>query len=526
MSVLYNHFQSQIKNELKKEASYISAGIEAEGESYISRITDEDTRITLITSGGEVIADTSVDAEKLENHLDREEVRQALETGSGFSIRYSDTLTKRVMYYAVKLSDGSILRVSATQYSAAAILISLAQPIALIIIVTLILSIILSGRIAKSIVKPINELDLDNPENNDTYDELAPLLRKISKQRKMINSQLREAKLQQEKFSLITENMTEGLLVTDKNMQLLTYNSAALRLLEIEKPLNGNVLVFNRSRVFRETVESALDGKRTQNEMSSGCRRYNLIANPVYEDKKVIGAVIVILDITENAKREQLRREFTSNVSHELKTPLTSISGFAEMMMNGETSPETTADFARSIYDEAQRLIALVLDILRISELDERDSGFVNEPVDLYGLSQEIARRIKPQADRKNVKINIIGNNIMIVGVKKILDEMIFNLCDNAVKYNKPDGTVDIVISRDENGTALTVRDTGIGIPKEHQSRIFERFYRVDKARSKAIGGTGLGLSIVKHGAICHNAEIKLESEENIGTTVSIIFPS
>jgi len=525
IDILFNYFQAQIEKELKNEAMYISNAIENEGIEYLKRIISDDKRVTLISADGTVIADTSVEADELENHLDREEIKKAIADGSGTSVRYSETLTEKVVYYAEMLDNGNILRVSTKQYTVVTVLLGLSQSIAVVVILTFILSFILSSKVSKSIVKPINELDLDNPENNNTYEELAPLLSKISSQHRTIEKQLHEAKKQQEEFNIITENMSEGLLVIDKNMQILTCNTSAKKLLNASENVNGNVLSINRSRAFRQSVERSLSGEHFENEMVSDDRHYNIIANPVYEDSEIIGAFIVIIDVTETAQREQMRREFTSNVSHELKTPLTSISGFAEMMMNGGIDDATVKDFSKSIYEEAQRLISLVIDIIKLSELDEKNDIFVKEKVDLYELSEEIVERLKPQADKKSIKMNIFGGKAQINGVRKILDEIIYNLCDNAVKYNNNEGTVDIIVSNTDNEAIVTVRDNGIGIPKNAQSRVFERFYRVDKSRSKEKGGTGLGLSIVKHGAIFHNAQIVLDSQINEGTSITLKFP-
>ncbi len=440
-------------------------------------------------------------------------------------MRYSETLTEKIIYYAVKMPNGNILRVSVKHYTVITILLGLVQPILVTLLIAAVLCFVLSSKLSKSIVKPINSLDLDAPENNDAYEELAPLLKKISRQRRIIDEQLQTAKRLQEEFRLITENMSEGFLVINRERNVLTHNSAALRLLKISEPPNGNVLAVNRSEPFRNAVERALSGERSENEMMFGESCYGIIANPVLNDGEVIGAVIIILDVTERVRREQLRREFTANVSHELKTPLTSISGFAEMMVNG-VPDDIAADFARSIYDEAQRLIVLVGDIIKLSELDENSARLEQERVDLRELSEDVAKRLGLAAENKNVAVTVIGN-AQITGVRKILDEMIFNLCDNAIKYNKNGGSADIVISSDaeKHTVTLTVRDTGIGIPGYAQNRVFERFYRVDKGRSKSAGGTGLGLAIVKHGAACHNAEIHLKSEENKGTEISIIFP-
>ncbi len=523
--ILYQYFEEQLMNDLKSKAVFISHAVESEGADYLERIGDVGERVTLIAPDGTVIADTEANAAEMENHLERSEVKQAAENGSGTSVRYSETLTEKIIYYAVKMPNGNILRVSVKHYTVITILLGLVQPILVTLLIAAVLCFVLSSKLSKSIVKPINSLDLDAPENNDAYEELAPLLKKISRQRKIIDEQLQTAKRLQEEFRLITENMSEGFLVINRERNVLTHNSAALRLLKISEPPNGNVLAVNRSEPFRNAVERALSGERSENEMMFGESCYGIIANPVLNDGEVIGAVIIILDVTERVRREQLRREFTANVSHELKTPLTSISGFAEMMING-VPDDIAADFARSIYDEAQRLIVLVGDIIKLSELDENSAQLERERVDLRELSEEVAKRLDFAAENKNVAVTVIGN-AQITGVRKILDEIIFNLCDNAIKYNKNGGSADIVISSDteKHTVTLTVRDTGIGIPGYAQNRIFERFYRVDKGRSKSAGGTGLGLAIVKHGAACHNAEIRLKSEENKGTEISIIFP-
>ena len=523
--ILYQYFEEQLMNDLKSKAVFISHAVESEGADYLERIGDVGERVTLIAPDGTVIADTEANAAEMENHLERSEVKQAAENGSGTSVRYSETLTEKIIYYAVKKPNGNILRVSVKHYTVITILLGLVQPILVTLLIAAVLCFVLSSKLSKSIVKPINSLDLDAPENNDAYEELAPLLKKISRQRRIIDEQLQTAKRLQEEFRLITENMSEGFLVINRERNVLTHNSAALRLLKISEPPNGNVLAVNRSEPFRNAVERALSGERSENEMMFGESCYGIIANPVLNDGEVIGAVIIILDVTERVRREQLRREFTANVSHELKTPLTSISGFAEMMVNG-VPDDIAADFARSIYDEAQRLIVLVGDIIKLSELDENSARLEQERVDLRELSEDVAKRLGLAAENKNVAVTVIGN-AQITGVRKILDEMIFNLCDNAIKYNKNGGSADIVISSDaeKHTVTLTVRDTGIGIPGYAQNRVFERFYRVDKSHSKEIGGTGLGLSIVKHGVKLHDGVIKLHSIVGQGTAIQVYFP-
>ncbi len=524
--VLWGFFESRIEAELGSEANYIAYALQDGDTKFFDNFSDgnkSDKRITLIDKDGRVIADTDADAGSMNNHSDRAEFKAAQQDGSGISVRYSDTLTEKTVYYAKKLTDGRVLRVSTTHYTALSVLFGLIQPFLVIMIIAFVLSFFLSSRIAKSIIKPINEIDPDKPEMCDTYDELSPFLHKIINQRQTINEHLDRAKQMQDEFKLITENMSEGFLVIDKNGNLLSGNTAAMKLLDAQKT-DGNVLTINRTSSFRNTVQTTLNGKRAENTMNHDGRTYNLIANPVIEKEKVIGAVIVIIDITESAKRESIRREFTANVSHELKTPLTSISGFAELMKSGGVPEETVVDFSNSIYTEAQRLISLVTDIIKISELDERNEHFVAEKVDLYELSKEIIQSLKMNAEKKNISLNLIGEAAQITGVKQILYEMIYNLCDNAIKYNKENGVVDVIINTADDKIKLSVRDTGIGIPQSQQNRVFERFYRVDKSRSKAEGGTGLGLSIVKHGAIYHNADISLESTLGKGTAITLTF--
>lgn len=523
MGILFQYFENQLKSDLESEANYIAYAVENQGLDYIRNFINSDKRITLISPDGDVIADTSANESELGNHADRQEVIDALKNGKGTSIRYSNTLAEKTVYYAMKMDDGNILRISTTQYTVVAILLSLIQPILIVFVVAVVLSFVLSQKISKSIIKPINELDLDNPSNNEPYDELAPLLQKISRQKKTIEKQIKEAEYRQEEFRLITENMKEGFIVVDKQMNLLTYNRSALKLLGISKERPDDILSTGNDHLTF-AISKALDGEREKSDLTLGNNNYRLIANPVFEKDMVIGAVILIIDVTESVKREQLRQEFTSNVSHELKTPLTSISGFAEMMKSGDTPDSVVKDFSSSIYDEAQRLITLVNDIIKISELDEKNVQSDSEEVDLYEMSADILGRLKPVADKRNISLNLIGESIVVSGVAKILDEMIYNLCDNAIKYNADNGTVDVILSESSKHIKLTVRDTGIGIPQAEQERVFERFYRVDKSHSKAIGGTGLGLSIVKHAAIYHNAEIKLKSELGKGTSVTVMF--
>lgn len=523
--ILFHFFEKQIQIELANEAGYLALAVEKEGISFFDGFDSKNNRVTLIDKDGTVLYDSVADVENLDNHAEREEVKAAIRDGKGSSTRYSATLTEKTMNYALRLTDGSILRFSTEQYTVIAILLDMVQPVLFIMFVAMLLTLALSSRVSRAIIEPINRLDLDVPENNDAYEELTPLLRKIAEQKETIGEQLAEAHKKQKEFSLITENMSEGFLVIDQDANLLTYNTAALKLLDIVTPTDKSVLLFCRAKEFRDVISEALSAKRAESIMARGERSYSLIANPVFEEETVIGAVVVILDITESEKRDALRREFTANVSHELKTPLTSISGFAELMKEGDVAAENVTDFSVSIYDEAQRLITLVNDIIKLSELDGQSISFESESVDLYELSKEVISRLKNEADKRNIVLNLIGDKAEIMGVRRILDEMLYNLCDNAVKYNKDGGMVDIIVSQTKDSVNVIVRDTGIGIPAAHQSRVFERFYRVDKSHSKKVGGTGLGLAIVKHSAMYHHARIHMESVVDQGTTVALAFP-
>lgn len=530
MGLLFHFFEKQIQTELENEAGFLAQAVENEGIGYFDGFDSRDSRlarnnrVTLIGKNGRVLFDSREDASALDNHADRDEIKTAMKDGSGMSIRYSKTLTEKTVNYAMRLSNGNILRISTEQYTVISILLGMIQPILFILFVALILTLVLSSRVSKAIIEPINRLDLEAPENNDAYEELTPLLRKIADQKETIQEQLADAHKKQKEFNLITENMSEGFLVIDLDANLLAYNSAALNLLDIAPPTDRSVLLFCRAKEFRNVISDALSGKGAEDIMvRNGCS-YNLIANPVFERGDVIGAVVVILDVTEREKRDTLRREFTANVSHELKTPLTSISGFAELMKAGDVPEKDVIDFSESIYDEAQRLITLVNDIIKISELDGQSISFEEQTVDLYELSSEVIGRLEKEAEKKNVTFHLIGGRAEITGVRKILDEMIYNLCDNAIKYNKEDGTVDVLVNQTKDGVNVIVRDTGIGISPAHQSRVFERFYRVDKSHSKKVGGTGLGLAIVKHGAMYHHAKISLESTVDVGTDITIAF--
>ena len=527
--VYYANSDARMKSEVREETRFVRGAVELSGQDYLATVENTANRITLIDTDGTVLYDNQADPATMENHSNREEFQEASTAGAGEATRISDTIAEQTFYYAVKLQNGQVLRVAATTDSVFAAVLAVLPWILGVEVLVAVCTVLFSNFLTKKIVAPINRLDLDHPADNEIYDELSPLLGKISRQNEVIALQMKSLREKQEEFTSITENMSEGFLVLDNNTDILSYNTSALRLLGAETvPAESHVsaLALNRSAGFRSAVDGALAGKRSEQLVRQGGRCCQVMANPVLRDGEVEGAVVVILDITEREERENLRREFTANVSHELKTPLTSISGFAEIIKNGIVKPEDIPRFAGNIYEESQRLVTLVDDILNLSRLDEADVQLEREDFDLSSLARDVAGRLKASAKKNGVVITVIGDKAEINGVKSIVDEMVFNLVDNAVKYNKQNGRVTVTVDSSSDGTALTVTDTGIGIPQADVDRVFERFYRVDKSHSKEIGGTGLGLSIVKHGAAFHNAKVSLQSTEGEGTTVRLVFPN
>ena len=520
--ILMQNFTDRVFQELETEAGLAAQGVARGGQAYLEAL-DTSNRVTWIDSTGAVLYDSQADADSMENHLAREEIQEAIASGYGSASRYSDTLATKTLYVALKLEDGTILRVASEQRSVAALMLNLVPSLLLILVVTAVLATFLADRLSRSIIRPILSLDLIHPEDCDTYEELTPLLRRLHSQNETIAEQVAALKQQHEEFTAITENMSEGFLLMDSHTNLLSCNTSALRLLGADEARQGeSVLHLSRAEAFRRVVDEALAGQHSEALLERESKCYQLLANPVSHEGKVAGAVIAILDVTERESREALRREFTANVSHELRTPLTSISGFAELMKGGLVPAETIPEFAGDIYNEAQRLIRLVDDIIHLSQLDEGEAPTERAQVDLRALAGDVCKRLAPAAEKAGVTLRVEGESVIVNGVQHVLDEMVFNLVDNAIKYNRPDGSVTVTVDRVEGKTRLTVADSGIGIPAESRERVFERFYRVDKSRSKEVGGTGLGLSIVKHAAAFHNAELKLESAEGVGTTVTV----
>jgi len=522
--LLYNHFSNVSSTQLTDELSLAVQGVELSGEEYLKELQSKNYRLTLVAADGTVLYDTEAESAAMDNHKDREEIREAFNSGIGESERYSDTLTLKMIYRAEKLTDGSVLRISATQDSVVALLIDVLFPMIVIMILALIMSAFLARWLSKSIVKPLNTLDLENPADNDVYEELSPMLTKINKQHKQISKQMRELKKRADELEQIMTSMNEGLVLLDKSGAVISMNLGAKKLFDTdERSIGQDFLTVDRSLKMSRAVENALSGKHSEFREQRGGSEYQFGISPIESGGKTIGAVIICFDVSETAFAERNRQEFTANVSHELKTPLQSIIGSAELLENGLVKPEDTQRFIGNIRREATRLVSLINDINRLSQLDENMES-AKEETDLYALANEVKDVLTVSASKKNVEINISGESCVVNGVRRYLYEIIYNLCDNAIRYNNEGGRVNIDVHKDKNSVILTVEDNGIGIPFEHQSRIFERFYRVDKSHSKETGGTGLGLSIVKHAVAYHGGTLRLDSTFGKGTTITIVF--
>ncbi|MBR7177930.1 MAG: two-component sensor histidine kinase [Oscillospiraceae bacterium] len=520
MGVLYNHFTGVQIQQLKDELSLAVTGTEQYGNAFLENVEADRFRITWIDADGTVLFDTQADQSAMENHADREEIREAMEHGSGSAVRNSSTMTEQTFYEAQRLRDGTVLRISANQASAWALMMDLLWPMILIAVLAIGLSALLARRMATKIVEPLNRLDLEQPLSNDTYDELSPLLRRINQQHLQIDAQMRKLRRKADEFIQITSHMQEGLVVLDKETNIRSINSAAMEIFRTDEAcVGGSFFQINRSNALRQTLNDALDHGHGSTVQEIEGRAYRFDMSGIKSEGNLLGAVILAVDVTEAQNAEQLRREFSANVSHELKTPLQGIIGSAELLESGLAKPEDQPRFLGHIRREASRLVALIEDIIRLSQLDE-GVELPTEPVDILALTEEVKASLQPSAEEKHVRIAVSGAGFCVVGVRRMLQEILYNLCDNAIKYNVPGGSVTVHV---EN-SRLVVSDTGIGIPPEHQGCIFERFYRVDKSHSKASGGTGLGLSIVKHAAAYHKAEIQLESTPGNGTTITIQF--
>lgn len=535
LGVAYTKEQQLFKRQLEQQAMLLAATMENtspdDDVESLRKLSHDihgtfENRITYIGQDGTVLFDNEADPATMENHLGREEVVAAKQSGTGTAIRESYTMSEMTVYCARVIGYDCIVRVAGTMDTVAARIAGMWWEVLLIVIIAAMVSLGVAAIVARVVVKPINSIDLKNPDIGESYSEIAPLLHRISEQNHEIDQQIAELTRSRKEFSLITENMSEGFIIIDSRTEVLSYNTAALKILGSDfTGSSRSVLVLNRSEAFRSAVEDALAGKRSETDLTLSEKIYQVIATPAFTGSSVTGAVMIILDITEKEAREELRREFTSNVSHELKTPLTTIYGISDMLVGGIVKPEDIPGFAKNIRDEAGRMITLIQDILKLSQLDENTFSDQRERVDLYELAQSAAERLRPQADEKHVTISVTGERSEFTGIATVLEEMIYNLLDNAVKYNKQGGRADVDVRSSDDDIVVTVSDTGIGVPADSIDRIFERFYRADKSHSRKIGGTGLGLSIVKHGVSLHGGSITVKSSEGSGTTFTMALP-
>ena len=520
LGVLYNHYSDVQWQQLESELELTRLGLEASGQDYLASITAEDFRITWIGNDGSVLFDTQADAGAMDDHSQREEIIKALAYGKGTSQRYSDTLTTIMLYSAVRLQDGTVLRIAAAQDSVFALLLDVLLPMLLIFAAAILVSLVLARMMAKKIVNPLNDLNLDAPTESQAYDELSPLLHRIDKQNKQISIQLAQLKEKTDQFEQTTASMNEGLVLLDAEGKILSINPAAAKLFETSSACVGlDFLVIDRSEAMREGVQKALSGNHGEFRTSKAGLEYQIGISPIVSNEKLLGAVVLAFDVTEQVNSQRNRQEFTANVSHELKTPLQSILNSAQLLQSGLVKPEDNSKFIGYICSEAERLLNLINDVIRLSQLDE-SGEFPKESVDLYQVSSQVLQSLLPSADKKNVTVELLGENTIIPGIRQLAYELIYNLCDNAIRYNKDGGKLTVTIGKD----SVTVKDTGIGRPKEHRARIFERFYRVDKSHSRETGGTGLGLSIAKHAAQRLNAKIQLDSTVGEGTEIIVRF--
>lgn len=523
--VLYEYFSNKQVDQLNMQTHLAAQGLEAAGEDYLSDMDISGCRLTWIAADGTVLYDSQAELSGMENHADREEVRQALKTGHGESMRYSTTLMERQLYSADRLSDGTVVRISDTQYTPLTLILGMIQPVIIIALIALLLSLLLASHMAKRIVKPLNEMSLDNAEKIETYPELAPMTDKLKSQQNQLREQEKELRRRRDEFDAATGSMTEGLVLLNEQGSVLSINKAATKALDIGRYCIGkDIRALSEEPRLRETVEKALGGEHGEAHITLGGVSYRLYASPVTSGDRVAGAALLMLDTTEKEKAEQLRREFSANVSHELKSPLHTISGCAELLANGIVKPEDVPHFLSQIQSESKRMIALIEDIIKLSHLDEGAEDMQREDVDLLSVARREAGNLSQAAEDAGVTLTVSGESAVINGIPQLLAAIVHNLCENAIKYNHPGGFARVNVRREGKKTLLTVEDDGIGIPPEEQQRIFERFYRVDKSHSKEVGGTGLGLSIVKHAAALHNARISVVSAPDRGTTITLAF--
>lgn len=524
VGLLYGYFTQVQKEQLQTETALAAQGVSLEGQDYFNELKMSNVRITWVDNQGKVLYDNESDAQTMDNHANREEIKEALKDGYGESVRYSKTLTTQSLYSAQRLDNGTVIRLSVTRHSILVLLFRMFQPLALILVLAFFLSLWLSRSIAKSVVGPLNRLDLDHPLENDAYEEISPLLRRIARHQKEVAEREVVIEQRQSEFDTIISKIKEGMILLDNNCRIISINQAAQDILQTDQTCLGkDMLQIIRNLSLNNWLEKGLQGRKQEGILQLDDSHYKVMVRPIQSEDKVTGLALLFFDVTEQLQAEQLRREFTANVSHELKTPLHLISGYSEMLASDVVAQKDVPQFAEKIHSESQRMIQLVEDIIKLSHLDESEE-LAMEPINLYQISEEVLESLSAKANERHINLHLLGEPAYITGNHALIHSLIYNLCDNAIIYNRDKGDVTVGITSNEDTIVLTVQDTGVGIAKDEQERIFERFYRVDKSRSKKLGGTGLGLSIVKHAVNQHHADIKVESQLGLGTKMTVTF--
>lgn len=524
VGLLYGYFTQVQKEQLQTETALAAQGVSLEGQDYFNELKMSNVRITWVDNQGKVLYDNESDAQIMDNHANREEIKEALKDGYGESVRYSKTLTTQSLYSAQRLDNGTVIRLSVTRHSILVLLFRMFQPLFLILVLAFLLSLWLSHSIAKSIVLPLNRLDLDHPLENDAYEEISPLLRRIARHQKEVTEREVLLEQRQSEFDTIISKIKEGMILLDNNCRIISINQAAQDILQTDQTCLGkDMLQILRNLSLNNWLEKGLQGRKQEGILQLDDAHYKVMVRPIQSEDKVTGLAILFFDVTDQLQAEQLRREFTANVSHELKTPLHLISGYSEMLASDVVAQKDIPQFAEKIHSESQRMIQLVEDIIKLSHLDESEE-LAMEPVNLYQISEEVLDSLSAKANERHINLHLLGEPAYITGNHALIHSLIYNLCDNAIIYNRDKGDVTVNVTSNKDNIVLTVQDTGVGIAKDEQERIFERFYRVDKSRSKKLGGTGLGLSIVKHAVNQHHADIKVESQLGLGTKMTVTF--
>ena len=524
VGLLYGYFTQVQKEQLQTETALAAQGVSLEGQDYFNELKMSNVRITWVDNQGKVLYDNESDAQIMDNHANREEIKEALKDGYGESVRYSKTLTTQSLYSAQRLDNGTVIRLSVTRHSILVLLFRMFQPLFLILVLAFLLSLWLSHSIAKSIVLPLNRLDLDHPLENDAYEEISPLLRRIARHQKEVTEREVLLEQRQSEFDTIISKIKEGMILLDNNCRIISINQAAQDILQTDQTCLGkDMLQILRNLSLNNWLEKGLQGRKQEGILQLDDAHYKVMVRPIQSEDKVTGLAILFFDVTDQLQAEQLRREFTANVSHELKTPLHLISGYSEMLASDVVAQKDVPQFAEKIHSESQRMIQLVEDIIKLSHLDESEE-LAMEPVNLYQISEEVLDSLSAKANERHINLHLLGEPAYITGNHALIHSLIYNLCDNAIIYNRDTGDVTVNVTSNKDNIVLTVQDTGVGIAKDEQERIFERFYRVDKSRSKKLGGTGLGLSIVKHAVNQHHADIKVESQLGLGTKMTVTF--